>query len=137
MLSSFPRIHDSNYHAIHRLRNSKTVIAKLVDRQDAIKILRNKKKLRELPRSGKQKLRATKIILTSPCVPITSGYLASAMRCSKRSKLNTFFTVNGNTKIKYDSEDGERKTEISHAEDLVDIFRTEIMQEIDAERNNR
>ena len=68
---------------------------------------------------------------------MTSGYLASAMRCSKRSKLNTFFTVNGNIKIKYDSVDGERKTEISHAEDLVDIFRTEIMQEIDAERNNR
>ena len=32
---------------------------------------------------------------------------------------------------------GECKTEISHEEHLVDIFGTEIMQEIDAERNNR
>ena len=37
-----------------------------------------------------------------------------------------------------DSEDDECKTEISHAEiDLVDIFGTEIMQEVDAERNIR
>ena len=37
-----------------------------------------------------------------------------------------------------DSEDDECKTEISHAEiDLIDIFGTEIMQEVDAERNIR
>ena len=37
-----------------------------------------------------------------------------------------------------DSEDDECKTEISRAEiDLVDIFGTEIMQEVDAERNIR
>ena len=39
----------SNFHAIHRLGNSKVVIAKLVNRRDAIKILRNKKELSELP----------------------------------------------------------------------------------------
>ena len=42
-----------NFHAIHWLGNSKIVIARLVNRWNAIKILRNKKKLRELPRSGK------------------------------------------------------------------------------------
>ena len=50
-----------DFHAIHRLGNSKIVIAKLVNRRDAIKILRNKKKLREPPHSGKQKPRAEKI----------------------------------------------------------------------------
>ena len=40
-------------------------------------------------------------------------------------------------KIKYESVDGECKTETSHAVDLVDIFGTEIMQEIDAERTNK
>ena len=39
-------------------------------------------------------------------------------------------------KIKYDSVDGESKTEISLVEDLVDILGIEIVQEIDAETNN-
>ena len=43
--------------------------------------------------------------------------------------------INRKIKIKYDSLDGECKTEISHVEDLVDIFGTEIIQEIDAEKN--
>ena len=45
----------------HWLGNSKIVIAKLVNRQDTIKILWNKKKLRELLCSGKQKLGTEKI----------------------------------------------------------------------------
>ena len=50
------------------------------------------------------------------------------MRYSKRSKLNK-------VKIKHYSVDGEHKTEILHAEDLVDIFETEIIQGINAERS--
>ena len=48
-------------HAIHRLQNNKVVITKLVNRQDALAILRNKKKLRELHDEDKQKLRSNKI----------------------------------------------------------------------------
>ena len=44
--------------------------------------------------------------------------------------------MNGKIKIKYDSVDSEWKTEILHVEDLVDIFGIEIMQKIDAEKNN-
>ena len=66
-------------------------------------------------------------MLTSPFVPIINSYLGSAMRYSKRSKLNK-------VKIKHYSVDGEYKTEILHAEDLVDIFGTEIIQGINAER---
>ena len=84
-----------DFYAIHRLGNSKIVIANLVNRRDAIKILRNKKKLRELPRSGKQKLRAEKIYVNESLVPITNGYLASAMHCSKRSELNPFMRLMG------------------------------------------
>ena len=36
--------------------------------------------------------------------------------------------INSKMKIKYDSVDSECKTEIPHAEDLVNIFGTEIMQ---------
>ena len=35
-----------SFHAIHRLRNKKVVIAKLINRRDALALLRNKKKLR-------------------------------------------------------------------------------------------
>ena len=43
-----------DFHAIHRLGNSK------INRREALETLQNKKKLHELPRSGKQKLRADK-----------------------------------------------------------------------------
>ena len=35
-----------SFHAIHRFRNKKVVIAKLINRRDALALLRNKKKLR-------------------------------------------------------------------------------------------
>ena len=54
-------VNKCDFHAIHRSGNSKIVIAKLVNGWGAINILRNKKKLRKLPRSGKQKLRAEKM----------------------------------------------------------------------------
>ena len=41
------------FHAIHRSRNTRMVIAKVSNRRDAIAILRNKKKLRELSQEMK------------------------------------------------------------------------------------
>ena len=55
----------------------------------------------------------------------------------KKKQIESFYTINGKIKIKYDSVDDECKTEIPHAGDLVGIFETEIMQEIDAVRNSR
>ena len=51
-----------DFHAIHRLGNNKIVIVKLVNRRDAIKILRNKKKLHELPRNSLRILDSFKMI---------------------------------------------------------------------------
>ena len=51
------------FHAIYLLGNSKIIIAKLVNQGNTMKILRNKKKLHELPCSGKQKLAAEKIYI--------------------------------------------------------------------------
>ena len=48
----------------------------------------------------------------------------------KKKQIESFYTINGNIKIKYDSVDGECKTEISYAEDLVDMFGTEVMPEM-------
>ena len=67
-----------DFHGIHQLGNSKIVIAKLVNRRDAIKILQNKKKLCELPHSGKS-LEQRKFMLMSPYAPKRNGYLTSAM----------------------------------------------------------
>ena len=46
-----------DFHAVHRLRNTRVVIAKVCNRRDAIAILRNKKKLRELSQEGKKNSR--------------------------------------------------------------------------------
>ena len=126
-----------DFHAIHRLGNSKIVIVKLVNRRDAIKVLRNKKKLREPPRSGKQKLRAEKIYVNESLCSHNKWLLGKCHALFKKKQIESCYTINGKIKIKYDSVDGESKTEVSYVEDLVDIFETEMMEEIDAERNNR
>ena len=126
-----------SFHVIHRLGNSKIVIVKLVNRRNAIKILRNKKKLRELPRSGKQKLRAEEIYVNESLCSHNKRLLSKCNALLKKKRIESLYTMNGKIKIKYDSVDSKWKTEILHVEDLVDIFGIEIMQEIDAERNNR
>ena len=79
-----------DFHVIHRSGNSKIVIAKLVNRREAIKILRNKRNSVNLLAIENKILEQRKFMLTSSCVPIIKGYLASATRYSKRSKLNHF-----------------------------------------------
>ena len=46
-----------NFHAAHRLHNTRVVIAKVCNRRGAIAIFRNKKELRELSQEGKKKLK--------------------------------------------------------------------------------
>ena len=56
-----------NFYAIHQLGNSKIIIANLVNRRDANKILRNKKIIRELPCSGNKSIKQRKFMLMNPC----------------------------------------------------------------------
>ena len=111
-----------HFHAIRRLDNSKIVIVNLVNRREAIKILRNKKKLPELP---------------NKVLELRKRLLGKWNVLFKKKQIESFYRINSKIKIKYYVVNGECKTEISHEEHLVDIFGTEIMQEIDAERNNR
>ena len=126
-----------HFHAIRRLDNSKIVIVNLVNRREAIKILRNKKKLPELPHSGKQRVRAEKIYVNASLRSHNKQSLGKWNVLFKKKQIESFYRINSKIKIKYYVVSGECKTEISHEEHLVDIFGTEIMQEIDAERNNR
>ena len=59
-----------SFHAIRRLRNKKVEVAKLVNRRDALALLRNKKKLRELSPYGKKKLKTNKLYVNESLCPI-------------------------------------------------------------------
>ena len=50
-----------DFHAIHRLSNTRVVIAKVCNRRYAIAILLNKKKLHELSQEGKKKLKSLSV----------------------------------------------------------------------------
>ena len=63
-------VNSRDFHAIHRLHNKKTVIAKLVKRRDAIGVLKNKKRLRDLTDANKLRLRSNKVYINeSLCSP--------------------------------------------------------------------
>ena len=58
-----------HFHAVHRLRNTRVVIAKVCNGRDPIVILRNKKKLSELSQEGKKKLKSQKIYVNESLCP--------------------------------------------------------------------
>ena len=119
-----------SFHAIHRLRDRKIVIAKLVNRRDTIKILKNKKKLRNLNNDNKKKLNAQKIYVNeSLCRPYRQ-LLGKCNALFKKKQLTSFYTVNGKLKIVYDNDNTEEVAVISHVQDLYDIFDEEVMAEI-------
>ena len=66
-----------SFHAIRRLRNKKVVVAKLVNRRDALALLRNKKKLRELSPYGKKKLKTNKVYVNESLCPIYKRILGT------------------------------------------------------------
>lgn len=49
-----------HFHAINRLKNRRLVIVKLVNRREALDIIKNKKKLRTLNENDKRKLNSPK-----------------------------------------------------------------------------
>ena len=96
-----------DFHAIHRLRNTRMVIAKVCNRRDAIAILRNHRKLRELSQEGK-------------CNALL-----------KTKYVDAFYTINGKVKIKYACRSRQETTAISHEKDLIEVFGIEIMRAVD------
>ena len=126
------RLEKRDFHAVHRLRNKKVVIAKLVNRRDATVILRNKKKLRELNNDAKKKLKSNKIYVNESLCPAYRRILGKCNALAKKGKLVSFFTINGKIKIKITAEG--RPIEITHEVDLIELFGCEIINEINAER---
>ena len=122
------------FNAIHRLRNNKVVSVKLVNRRNALAILRNKKKLRELHDEDKQKLRSDNIYLNKSLCPAFRQLLGKCNSLHKMKELNSFYTINGKIKIRCERENEEVNTEINHKADLVDIFGPELISSINKER---
>ena len=120
-----------DFHAVHRLRNKKIVIAKLVNRQDATKILRNKKKLREMDNQTQTKLRSKKVYVNESLCGTYRKLLGKCNALQRKKYLTSFYTINGKLKIKYDN----NIEEISHENDLKEIFGEAIVNEINAEHS--
>ena len=82
-----------SFHAIHRLRNKKVVEAKLVNRRDALALLRNKKKLRELLPDGKRKLKTSKVYANESLCPSYKRIIGKCNALLKKKYIASFYTV--------------------------------------------
>ena len=128
------KLKNRNFHAIHRQRSNKVVITEMVNRRDAIAILRNKKKLIELHDENKQKLRSNKMKVNESLFPAFRQLQGKCNSLHKRKKLNSFYTINGKIKITFERENEAVNTEINHEGDLVDIFGAELISSVNWER---
>ena len=119
-----------SFHAIHRLRNKKMVEAKLVNRRDALALLRNKKKLRELSPDGKRKLKTSKVYANESLCPSYKRIIGKCNALLKKKYIASFYTV----KITNEANSGNVTNVVYHEEDLLEIFGKDIVDEINYER---
>ena len=121
-------------HAIHRLRKKMMVIAKLVNRRDALVLLRNKKKLRELSPNGKRTMKTNKVYVNEYLCPSYKRIIGKCNALLKKKYITSFYTVNGKIKITYEANNGNATSVLNHEEDLLEILGKDIMDEINYER---
>ena len=114
-----------SFHAIHRLQNKKVVIAKLVNRCDALTLLRNNKKLHELSPDGKRKLKTNKIYVNESLCPSYKRILSKCNALLKKKYITSFYTINGKIKITCKANNGNVTSVVNH-EDLLEIFGKDI-----------
>ena len=105
------------------------MIAKLVNRQDALCILRGKKKLHNLDEGSKKRLKTQKIHINESLCPPYWKLLGKCNALLKRKYIINFYSVNGKLKIKCGPA-YHRATEVKHEDDLRQIFRNEIINGI-------
>ena len=66
--------------------------------------------------------------------PAFRQLLGKCNSLQKMKKLNSFYTINGKIKIRFERENEEVNTEISHKDYLIDIFGAELISSINGER---
>ena len=116
-----------DFHAIHTVGKKGVVIAKLVNRRDAIAILRAKKSLRELDSDGKKKLKCNKLYINESLCPAFRRLLGVCNSLRKKGKAQSAYTINGKIKLKIN--DSETIV-IGHLDDLSARFGAENIKEI-------
>ena len=92
-------VNKQSFHAIHQLKNKKVVIVKLVNWQDALSILRGKKKLWNLDEGNKSRLRTKKNYVNESLCPLYQNLLAKCNALLKRKYIWNFYSVHGKLKI--------------------------------------
>ena len=92
-------VNKQSFHAIHQLKNKKVVIVKLVNWQDALSILRGKKKLWNLDEGNKNRLRTKKNYVNESLCPLYQNLLAKCNALLKRKYIWNFYSVHGKLKI--------------------------------------
>ena len=109
---------------MHRLRNTRVVIAKVYNCGDTNAILHNKKKLCELSQEGKKNSR---VKVNEYLRPVYKSILCKCNALLKKKYVDAFYTINGKVKIKFGCRNGQETTEISHKKDLIEVFGVDIL----------
>ena len=124
-----------SFHAMHYLRKKSTVIAKCVNRRDAIAILRAKRKLREVDADAKKKLGVSgKVFVNESLCPEFRRLFGICTSLYKAKKIASSYTING--KIKICLKEGDDHKIIEHMNDLLNLFgEQEISDVISAHKN--
>ena len=116
------KVNKRDFHAIHRKKVRTTVIAKLVNRRDAIDILRAKGFVRNFSSDTKKHLKLptdTKIYINENLCPSFSRLMGISNKLFKQKVIAGFYTVNGILRLKLT--DGSTKS-ITHVVDLRNLF---------------
>ena len=125
-----------DFHAIHPLKNQKVIIAKCVNRRDAIAILRAKRSLREADDSTKKKLGAKgKIYINESLCPAYRRLFGVCNALFRKKLLSSSYTINGT--IMVCTEEGGEKKSIGHLNDLKVIFKNGEVETAMAEHSGK
>ena len=116
------KVHRRDFHAIHRKKGNSTVIARLVNRRDAIAILRAKGKVRSFSSQTKNSINLDTnktIYINENLCPNFSRLQGISNSLFKRKEIAGFYTINGMLRLKLlDGSTGF----VSHIQDLHKLF---------------
>ena len=122
-------VKERDFHAIHRLKKKSIVIAKCVNRRDAIAILRAKQSLRDTTDDDRKKLGVSgKIYVNESLCPEYRRLLGICNGLHKAKKLASFFTINGSIKVTL--KEGGEKSIIGHMDDLNKLVGQKVVKEV-------
>ena len=125
-----------DFHAIHRLRKKTVVIAKCLNRRDAIAILRAKKSLRETDAKTKSLLGVKgKVFVNESLCPEYRRLFGISNALFRKKLLATTFTLNGSIRVCV-TDGGDRKI-IGHIDDLIDLVGEEAVEVVISEHKQR